>query len=277
MDFVVVALVLLAAAMHALWNALVKGDGDKTVARAAVLFVGAVFGSILVVTRAMPAREAWPWLLGSALTHGAYYACLLGMYRSGDLGHVYPIARGSAPLLVALGAAVFVSEPLRHLELGGAVLVSLGIASLALGGAGPNKSAVAWALATAVTIAVYTVLDGTGARKSGDALGYAGWSFVVQLPGIAVLALVAGRERVRAFVRTTWKRAIGGGALSFGAWAIVLWAMTHVPIGHVAALRETSVIFAAIIGARLLHEPFGGRRVVAAVVVTVGIVVMHLA
>lgn len=272
-ELVVIGLVLLAAVMHATWNALVKGDGDRTVALAIVLLVGTVLGGALALVREIPAREAWLWLIGSAVTHGAYYACLLGMYRAGDLGHVYPIARGTAPVLVALGAVVLVDEPLHAIELAGAVLVSLGI--VALGGEG-SKRAVAWALATAVTIAIYTVLDGTGARRSGDAIGYAGWSFIVQLPGIVVLLVIAGRARVTTFFRGAWMRAVFGGTVAFAAWVIVLWAMTKVPIAHVAALRETSVIFAAILGARLLHEPFGGRRVLAAVVVTVGIALMHL-
>jgi drug/metabolite transporter (DMT)-like permease len=270
-------LVLVAAVMHAAWNALVKGGNDKTVGLAAVLFVGALVGAVVVVIRPLPSDDAWPWLFGSALTHGAYYTCLLGAYRTSDLGHAYPIARGSAPVLVALASVVVLDVPLAPLELFGAALVSGGIASLALAaGSKAKREAVLWALATGVTIAIYTVLDGTGARRSGDPVSYAGWSFVVQLPGIFVLALVAGRARVMTYLASSWRGVFLGGVMSAGAWIIVLWAMTVIPIAHVAALRETSVIFAVALGARMLREPFGAKRMVAAVFVVAGLFLLHV-
>lgn len=272
-------LVLVAAVMHAAWNALVKGGDDKTVGLAAVLFVAACVGGVIIVVRPLPHDDAWPWLIGSALTHCAYYACLLGAYRTSDLGHAYPIARGSAPVLVAIAGVLFLraEEKLAPLELIGAALVSIGIASLALAaGSRAKKAAIVWALATGVTIAIYSLLDGTGARRSGDPVAYAGWSFVVQLPGICVLAAVAGRARVKAYLSRSWRVVLLGGAFSAGAWIIVLWAMTVIPISHVAALRETSVIFAVALGARMLREPFGLQRIVAALIVVLGLALLHV-
>lgn len=283
----VAALVLCAAAMHAAWNAVVKSDADRTMALAMVLGIGAVLGAVLAPFRPALDPAAWPWLAGSTVTHLFYYACLLRAYRGGDLGRVYPIARGSAPVLVAIATASITRE-VELADVGGALLVSLGIGSLAFAGSGASavrreeqaraRRAVLWALGTGVTIAVYTVIDGLGARESGDPITYLAWSFTLQVPGILVLVMVAGRERAVRYVRSgrAWTRGLAGGAVAMGAWGIAIWAMTVAPIAHVAALRETSVIFAAAIGARLLNEPFGARRIAAATVVAAGVALMHL-
>jgi drug/metabolite transporter (DMT)-like permease len=286
-ELVVAALVLLTAVMHAVWNALVKADGDRTVALAWVIGVGTVVGVAVAATQPVPVAAAWPWLLGSAAMHGFYYVGLLGAYRTGDLGRVYPIARGSAPVLVAIGAAATAAEIPGWMEMAGIALVSCGILSLALGGDRGNaeaatavvdrRRATAFALLTGVAIATYTVLDGTGVRRSGDAIGYAAWTYVVQVPAVLVLLAIAGRTRITTYVRSgAWKRGTAGGVVAMVAWPIAIWAMSVVPIAHVAALRETSVIFAAVIGARMLHEPFGARRIAAAVVVAAGIVLLHV-
>jgi drug/metabolite transporter (DMT)-like permease len=286
-EIAVAALVLLAAVMHAVWNALVKADADRTVALAWVLGVGTVIGVAVAATQPIPIAEAWPWLLGSAATHTLYFTGLLGAYRTGDLGRVYPIARGTAPVLVVIVAAVVAAEVPAWIEVAGIVLVSAGILSLSIGtnrggGAGAStaasdrRRATAFALLTGVTIATYTVLDGTGVRRSGDVLGYTAWTYVVQAPAVLVLVAIAGRARVATYLRTgAWKRGTAGGVVAMGAWAIAIWAMSVVPIAHVAALRETSVIFAAAIGARMLHEPFGRRRIAAAAVVAAGIALLH--
>ena len=281
----VAALVLCAAVMHAAWNAVVKGDNDRLVSLGWVLGVSTLLGAAVATTQPLPRAEAWPWLIGSALTHGFYYVGLLGAYRTGELGRVYPIARGSAPVLVAIGAAVIAAQIPGWLEISGVALVSVAILSLAIDPGGERseeairqrRRAALWAGLTGVTIATYTVLDGTGVRRSGDAFGYAAWTFVVQMPSVAILLLIAGRARIAAYAKSgAWRKATAGGVVALLAWVIAIWAMSVVPIAHVAALRETSVIFAAAIGARMLREPFGARRIAAAAVVAAGIALMHL-
>ena len=273
------ALVLLAAAMHASWNALVKGAADRLLAMTLVAFWPMVPGFLAgLFVLPLPAPASWPFLLGSMATHLAYYICLLNAYRYGDLSQVYPLARGSAPVLVALLSALAAGEVLSWGGLAGVALVSLGTASLAFERGRPRGDqgrSVLFALLTALTITVYTVVDGLGVRRSGAPLGYIAWVFAIDgLPLLLISALVRGRAALP-YVRSAWAIGAIGGLLAFASYGIAIWAMTLGAMAQVAALRETGVIFAAMIGALFLREPFGRRRILAAVVVAAGIILLQ--
>lgn len=272
-------LVLVAALAHAAWNALVKTSADKLAAMAAMLVPGAIMGALALPFVEVPAVAAWPYLAASVVIHNAYFALVVLGYRAGDLSLVYPLARGSAPAVVAILAWVFVGETLGLWGWIGLVLASVGIGALAMGGgpAGrPTLRAVALALATGILIAGYTVTDGIGMRVSGAPFGYIAWAFLIW--SVAFVAVVFGRRRGRPVASTGrfWATAGLSGTLSAGAYGIVLYALASGPMADVSALRETSVLFAAAIGAVRLKEPFGGGRIVAASAIVVGLIMLKL-
>jgi drug/metabolite transporter (DMT)-like permease len=277
-DSIVLILVLAAALLHASWNALVKVGGDPFVRLAVVTAVGGLCALPLLFLVDPPAPDSWPYLFGSVVVHHAYYLALGYGYRFGDLSHVYPIARGIAPPLVALTAWVFADESLGPLGLLAILIISGGIVSLAYGADGRlvARKPLALGLATGLTIAGYTLFDGLGGRAAGDVLGYIAWLFVID--AVPFTAIVAWRYRARLgpALAACWRPAALGGALSFLAYGLVIWAMTLTPMAAVSALRETSVIIAALIGTRLLHEPFGTRRVLAASLVAAGVVLLQI-
>lgn len=275
----VVALVLLAALMHASWNAVVKSDKDRLVSMGLVMLAGALLGLVAVPFVPFLDAAAWPYLLGSVLIHNFYYVFLLKAYRWGDLSHVYPIARGLGPLLVALASGRLIGEHLAVHEIGGVVLVSCGIASLAFGHGLPRGHewrAVIYAVLTGVTISAYTIADGLGARHAGDAFSYIAWLNVVEGPWVFLFALAVRRGSIVLYLRRSWWRGLAGGVVATIGYGIAIWALSLGAMAHVAALRETSVIFAAAFGALLLHEGFGRRRIVAASIVAAGLVLMNL-
>lgn len=274
----VAGLVLLAALMHASWNAVVKSDTDRQTSLALVMLAGIPFGLALLPFAGGMGQEAWTWLGASVFVHCLYYACLLKAYRYGDLSQVYPIARGLGPLLVALTSGLVFSEVLLPHELAGVAIVSLGIASLAFGGRhspAENRHALVFAVLTGLCIASYTVIDARGVRAAGDPLAYIAWLNIIEAPWIAVLALATRGRRFVAAVRLGWKKGLAGGIIAATGYAITMWAFSQSGAAHVAALREISVIFAAAIGALLLGEGFGWRRILAAILVAGGLILMN--
>jgi drug/metabolite transporter (DMT)-like permease len=267
--------VLGAALLHAAWNAMLKGGRDVMLDMGIV-----VAGSALVVVPALPfvplpERASWPYIAASIVIHIGYYTALVGTYRAGDLSHGYPLMRGVAPLLVAgFGAVVLGELPGLWMWLG-ILFISGGVIGIAfIGGASflHNRRATAWALANAALIAAYTLVDGTGVRLAGSPERYAVWMFFFDgFPYVLIVAWLR-RSALLPYVRGHWQRGLAGGAFAVVAYAIVLWAMTRAPIAAVAALRETSVIFAAVLGTWLLKEPFGGARVAGAAAVVLGVV-----
>jgi len=274
MTTLVIALVLSAAAMHAAWNGLVKISGDRLAVMAALMGVGGVIGLGMIPFFAVPAPEAWPFLGLSLAIHMAYYVGLIRAYRHGDLSQVYPIARGAAPIMVALASGPAMGETLSTTQMVGVGLVSAGILSLAIGQG--SRRAAAWAFLTAVTIALYSLADATGVRKSGDALGYIAWLFFIDGIPLLVVAFARRGRDLAGILRRDLGRTLLGGALSIAGYGIVIWAYSLGTVATIAALRETSVVFAAIIGSVFLGEPFGARRIAAAIVVALGILVMTL-
>ena len=274
LSLLVTGAVLGSALLHAVWNAMAKSVKDHLVGFAALeLAAGAVCLALLPVVPA-PARAAWPYLAASAVLHVAYATFLLQSYRVGDLNQVYPIARGTAPMVVAVLAVPFAHEHLGAFQLAGVLAVGVGLVSLAdvrAWRATGRPPALVFAFTTGLLIAAYSVVDGLGVRRSGNAMGYAVWLILAEAFPIPLYALVFHRDRTRAAWSTTWARAGAGGMLSFLAYAIVLWAQTRGSLAAVAALRETGVIAAAVIGTLFFGERFGRRRIVAAALVAAGV------
>lgn len=279
MSPLVFSVVLGAAVLHAAWNALVKHGGDPFLRLAVVNLTGSAICLPFLPFVDPPVPAAWPWLLASVAIHVGYCASLCLAYRLGDLSQVYPVARGVAPPLVALLAWLAVGESPSWAGLAAVGLISLGILAIAFGrrteGQGGHHLLLAALCGTC--IAAYTLCDGLGIRAAQGTLEYIVWFFFIDgLPfGLGVLWL--RRRRLRAALPTVLLPAIGGGALSFLAYGLVIWAMRSTPMAYVSGLRETSVILATIIGTRLMGEPFGRERMAAACIVAGGIGLLKLA
>ncbi len=273
----VVGLVLMAAVLHAAWNTFLKVSHERTLVLVLMMGTGSLACLVFIPFVARPADASWPFLFWSVVFHVGYYATLLGAYRWGDLSQVYPIARGTGPLLVVAVSAPLLGESLEPVEMLGVVAACLGVASLAHAPSREHRGrAIGFALATGVFIASYTLADGMGVRASGNPLSYILWmNFLEGLP----LLVFVGLRRPRALmehVRGPGRKALVAGLLAALAYGLVIWAYSLGAIAPIAALRETSVVLAAWAGARLLREPFGRRRTVAAAVVAVGIVLMNV-
>jgi len=234
-----------------------------------------IIGAALVPFLPQIALQAVPYILGSSLIHLAYYALIARAYRYGELSVAYPIMRGLAPLIVTLVASVFI-EPIGPHAFVGVCVLALGIVSLGFDGIRYHRAGVGAAVANAFAIAGYTLFDGLGSRVSGEPATYVCW-ILVGGGSITVAGQLArhGPEVVESLA-ARWPLALAGGAMSYGAYAIALWAMTFAPIGAVAAVRETSVLFATAIAALILHEKFGAARWVAATLVVAGLVLVKL-
>jgi drug/metabolite transporter (DMT)-like permease len=271
--------VLGAGLLHATWNALLKSSagGDAMLDTAAVVAGSSLWGLVALPFVPLPHPAAWMFIAASSVIHFAYYVTLAQAYRSGDLSFAYPLMRGSAPLLVAVLGSLFLRELPSMPMLLGIVLISLGVVSIAFVQRRRHPpSAAWWAFANAAIIATYTLVDGAGARASGDAFAYVAWLiFLEGIPFVSWILVRRGRSAV-AYLRAAARTGLLGGACSFAAYGIVLWAMTRAPIAAVAALRETSVLFAALMGSLWLKEGFGWRRVAGAASVVAGIAALKL-
>lgn len=271
--------VLLAALLHASWNALLKSGNDVLLDTAAIVIGGGVVALPLLIFVPPPAPASWPYIGASALTHIAYYLLMVNAYRTGDLSLVYPLMRGTAPMITAVLGIVLLHEWPGPFSWLGIALISLGVFALALRTVDhvPSRAAIGFALANAAVIAGYTIIDGRGARVAQDAWSYICWLFVVDaLPFTLIVAYQRRGTFVRAMLDRRWRGLIGGG-LSAAAYAISVWAMTLAPVALVASLRETSVLFAALIGARVLRERLSPRRWAGACAIVLGALALKLA
>ena len=279
--------VLGGAVLHAGWNALVKSSGDKPLDTALVHFLGALVALPLLLLTGLPPMVAWPYIAASLVIHVGYYIALAGAYHHGDFGLTYPIMRGTAPLLVALASSSLLAEAPSALSWAGIAAITLGVALVGLSHPGQalhHGTALRYAFANALIIACYTVVDGKGVRTSAAA-GHGAAAYVMLLfvlDGLPYPALVvlrrdaAGRRAILQYARKRWPLAALGGAASIGSYAIALWAMTQAPVASVAALRETSVLFAALIGVWLLKERFGLQRGIGTAVLVAGVMALRL-
>jgi drug/metabolite transporter (DMT)-like permease len=280
MDAFVFAAVLFAAACHAGWNATIKRGLDPLATTVLISIGAAVVSALFLPIVGWLDAPARPWCIASVLIHLVYFAALIESYRAGDMGQVYPIARGSAPLMTAAVTALFIGERIGLFGWCGILLLVAGVMVLSLhGGRGLarlDRQAVGFALLTAVAICAYSVVDGVGARLAGTANAYSVALFVGIGPVMLVYALLRrGRELIPALGRH-WGIGLAGGTLQLGSYGIAIWAMTVAPIAIVAALRETSVLFGAAIAVAFLREPLRASRVVAALMIVAGLALIRL-
>lgn len=271
--------VLFAALLHAGWNAIVRASSDKFHDTVLIVLGAGLWTTILLPWFSVPAPESWPYLAASVLIHVAYFSLVAFAYRDGELSLVYPLMRGSAPAMSAVAVALLLHELPSAGQWTAIALISGGVLLLAgdswRAGKLHTQSAL-WALTNAGVIAVYTLIDGQGTRLSGQAFSYTGWMFLLTaVLFIAVSAAVQGRGVARR-VRHGWRRALIGGGATLASYGLVLWAMTHAPIALVAALRETSVVFAAVIAAFLLREPITPLRYVSIFTVSAGAIAIKI-
>jgi phosphonate utilization associated putative membrane protein len=282
----VVLAVLCGALLHASWNALIKSGQDKAVDTALVHCLGALVALPFMLWAGPPPRGAWPYIAMSLVIHIGYYIALVGAYQHGELGLTYPIMRGFAPLLVGVASVSLIGEAPTVAAWLGIVGIAVGVGLVGLAHPGEalhHRKALAFAFANAAIIATYTVVDDAGAHAAAvddhGALRYVMTLFV--LDGIAYPLLVwsrrnaAQRAEIVAYARTRWPVAMLGGSASIGSYAIALWAMTRAPVASVAALRETSVLFAALLGTVLLKERFGLQRAVGTGVIVAGVMALR--
>ena len=272
--------VLAAAALHALWNTQAKSGADRFLATMLVAIACGAIALPALPFVPLPAAAAWPWLLASGVIHIGYFLYLARAYQSGDLAQVYPIARGTAPLLVAVFGGGLLAERLGGTAMAGLALLVPGLWLMAVRGGRDlvrlSARPVLAALATAIFTAAYTVVDGIGVRASGHALSYSLWLFAVM--GVFMLAVtlyVRGLAVVPQLL-ANWKTGLGAGIMAVLAYSIALWAMTQAPVTQVAALRETSVLFAALFAAVLLKEALTRWRIAAIGLIVAGIVLLRL-
>ena len=272
--------VLLAALLHASWNAMLHGNDDRFLSMTWMSIAIAAVSTFVILFTPWPARPAWPYIVASGLVHIVYNVTLVRSYRRNDLAQAYPIARGSSPLLVTLGAALFAHEAIGPLHVLGIVMISAGIIAIALEGSHVSRAGLLAALTTGVTIAVYTVIDGIGVRLSGgEALAYTAWMFLFYWLMPVLFVATRGLAALWSPVRAT-PMAVGsslvGGLVSIAAYGIVIWALQSGAMGAVSALRETSVVFAVLIGRVFLREAVSGKRWLACVIVAGGAVCLGL-
>lgn len=278
MSHTALAIVLFAALLHASWNALVKAVPDRALTLAGVSGMHALAGVVLIALSPAPAMVSWPSIFASTFIHYAYYALLFHAYRLGDLSQVYPISRGLAPALVAIGTWLVIGEILAPMGLLGLALISAGIGFLALqrGAAKADNKAIAVAAMLGLTIASYSISDGIGVRWSQSPTGYMGWLFLLESP--VMLAILMTRKRNgTAFDRRVFGLGLIGGLFAVAAYGLALYATTFAPIGAVSAVRESSVIIAALIGVIAFGERPWKGRMISACIVAVGVATLAFA
>lgn len=278
MTFPIFLAVMGAALLHATWNALVKTGQNKQTAMAILTVMQSVMGLAIVGFRPWPAAEIWPWLLASGLIHMFYQLFLAYAYELGDLSRVYPIARGAAPLMVLVFSLIALSDPIATMDYVGIIVLGCGIALMARGVFAHSESRrlLLFAFGSACATAGYTIVDGLGARVSGDPVGYTAWLLIMAamfyVPSIVV---IKGLSVLRAPLRD-WAKIGIAGIISYCAYAIAVSAMTQAPIALVAALRETSILFAVLIGWLVFGERMDRGKAIAAILIVAGVVLTRL-
>jgi drug/metabolite transporter (DMT)-like permease len=277
LTLVVVALVLCAGVLHATWNAIASAIPDKTVAFALIGVAQAAIAVVVLPIVGVPRSGAVAFAAASAVIHVAYTAALLQSYRLGEFGRTYPLARGTAPLLVGAGAWLIAGEHLTALQIAGTCTIAAALTAIVFAGGRLRRAdlpATAAALLTGVTIAAYTVVDGLGVRHAHNPAGYLALLFILETPAVLAIAGYRLRHRLNRRLLRNVPAGIAAGAISVLAYGIVVWAQTRGPLALVSALRETSVISAALIATLLFKEPFARRRLLPSIVVALGIVLI---
>ncbi|MGV1963576.1 EamA family transporter [Agrobacterium sp. 22-222-1] len=276
MSAVVIGLALFAAILHATWNAFLRNGGDRLWTVTVMSFASTVFALPFVFIYPMPTSGAWLYIVLSALLQVGYSIFLVAAYRYGELGQVYPIVRGTVPLLVTLGGFIITGDTLNSCQIAGVVLIALGIMSLALGKGRASTSSILFALATGAIIAAYATVDSMGVRQTGQSGAYTAWVLVLYGIFLPAAFLALRRRLVVDFsASATWK-ALGGGLVAMVAYGVVVAAFALGPAGPITALRETSVVFAVLIGWLFLGETLSARRIFACLIVAAGAILLGL-
>jgi drug/metabolite transporter (DMT)-like permease len=270
--------VLGAALLHATWNALIKTGASKIASMFILTFVQGVAGFFIAMSQPWPDAQVWLWLAASGVFHAGYKLFLAFAYEQGDLSRVYPIARGAAPMIVTVISALLLIDVIKPIEYGAIALLGLGIALMARGAFtnGESRRLVPLALGSACMTAGYSLVDGLGARVAGNAVMYVGWLFTLDALIFTPLILaLRGRAALRASGKDWGVGALAAGA-SYGAYAIAVWAMTVAPIALVTALRETSILFAVLIGWLVFGDRMDRGKAAAACLIVGGVVLTRL-
>ncbi len=270
--------VLFAAFLHAGWNALVKQGGNKLQSVFVMSTAQGLMGLAILLFLPLPKAEVWPWLIASGIIHSAYKLFLTFAYERGDLSRVYPIARGAAPMMVLIAGAVILSDVVAQLEVAGIILIGFGIALMARGvfTNGESRNLLPWAVASAVATASYSIVDGIGARLAYSATQYVAWMFAID--GVIFAVLVWLRRGEAGWNPAHRELVIGtfAGAASLAAYWIAVWAMTVAPIALVTALRETSILFAMLLGVLIFGERADRGKLIAGALIIAGVVLTRL-
>ena len=274
----VLAAVMGAAFLHASWNALIKLGTSKLTSMLILTVVQGGFGLVIALTRPMPELHVWLWLLASGVFHSVYKLFLAYAYEQGDLSRVYPIARGTAPMVVLVISALFLADKIAGWEYLGIIILGSGILLMARGvfSSGESRKLLPFALGSAMATAGYSLVDGLGARVSGDAVAYVGWLFALDAVFFTLCCLALGGWPVLRADRKAWAMGSLAAVFSYGAYAIAVWAMTVAPIALVAALRETSILFAVLIGAVAFGEKMNAQKGLAAALIVAGVIVTRI-
>ncbi|MEU8542140.1 EamA family transporter [Streptomyces sp. NPDC048717] len=270
--------VLTAAVLHAVWNAMAHKIPDKLVGFTLINCGYTLCAAVLVCFTPVPPAAAWPFIAASAALEVSSHLFLLRAYQLGDFGQMYPLARGLAPLLVAVASVTLLGGSLTPLQALGVLLVSGGLGILALGSGRIGRAqlpALGAAVGTGVLIAAYTLVDSSGVRHTEDTLGYIAWLFLLQGPVLPLIALARRQSALFGQLRPVLGTGLTGGALSMAAYGLVIWAQAHGDVAAVAALRETGILVAAVIATLFFREPFGRLRLVAGAVMLAGIGLLH--
>lgn len=267
-----------AACLHAGWNAIIRFGKDKVQSMLLLSVTQGLMGVGMALAYPLPSGKVWFWLAASAVFHSFYKAFLTLAYQRGDLSRVYPIARGTAPLIVAVIGAFFLADPMAVLDYGGILMVGLGIILMARGvfTHGESRALLPFAFGSSLATAGYSLVDGVGARIGGDATQYVAWLFLLDGALFLVWALIFRGPSVLPRTAKAWGLGTVAGGASYGAYWIVVWAMTVAPIALVAALRETSVLFAVMIGILFFHERRDIGKLAAAALIVCGVILTRL-
>lgn len=279
METHVMAMVVLAGVLHAAWNAFLKSSGDKLATLALIEGSAGIIALGALPFVPFPAAAVWPYLAASFLIHIGYHLLLVGSYHIGDLSHVYPIARGSGPLLVALVSVAVLGESMTRTGLLAVIIIGLGVMSLAFtkGAEGfRDPRPVIFALGTGCLIAAYTIVDGLGARQAGSPHGYTLWLFALNGPALVLILLLRRRGGTLRLLRQNWRLRLVAGVMSLVSYWLVVWALTLAPLALVAALRETSIVFAVLFGVVFLKERLSLVQLTVIATSLIGVVMLKL-
>jgi len=277
MSWSVLLVVVFGALLHASWNVIVKSSADKTLDTALIHLLCSLVALPVCLYVGPPSAETWPFILGSLIVHVGYYFALAGAYKHGDFGLTYPLMRGTAPMLVAIGSFALIGEALSVMAWYGVASICGGVLIIGFSKAWwSHRKAIAFALCNAVLIALYTVMDAKGARLSENVVQYIAMLFVLDGWPFALIVFLQRKGKVWTYVRMRWPVALGGAFASIGSYAIALWAMTVAPVAMVAALRETSVLFAVALSAWLLKEAWSMQRLLGTAAILSGVVALRL-